>query len=457
MFLILPLILIPFIFPELVSAHAFGTLYNLPVPFWLYLYGAGATLIVSFLIIGYFVNKTSGSNSYSTKEIKLFNFLLNNSLIDLFKFISIFLFLITTISGLIGTKNSLQNFNMTFFWIIFLLGLTYLSAITGDIYSVLNPWKIIIGFLEKFIGKVNGLIKYPKYLGYYPAVIFYFYLIWVELFGAVTPFRLSILIVQYTIVNFLGVFLVGKDSWFKYGEFFSVFFRLLGKITPFATVDKKVYLKQPFIGLAQGSAEDFSLTLFVIFMLASTAYDGFHSTTTWIKFSLLVGDQYFLALQKIGFFIAPAAFLLVYFILVFLMKVIVRSQLSFKELSLKFTLTLVPIALVYNFAHYYTLLVTQGQEIIKLISDPFGFGWNLFGTSGYIANIGILNAGFVWHSQVAGILLGHIAAVYLAHLVSLQIFKNHKKALISQIPMLLLMVIYTMAGLWILSQPIGGA
>jgi len=69
----------------------------------------------------------------------------------------------------------------------------------------------------------------------------------------------------------------------------------------------------------------------------------------------------------------------------------------------------------------------------------------------------ILSANFVWHSQVAFILLGHIAGVYLSHMIALKNFSSsHKRIILSQFPMLVLMVVYTVAGLWILSQPITG-
>ncbi len=443
-----------FIFPQLVSAHAFGTLYNLPVPFWLYLYGAGATLLVSFLIIGYFVN-SSGQDLDSKKSLPKLNLLLADWCKDLLKAISVFLFLLTIITGLLGTNNSLLNFNMTFFWIIFLLGLTYLTALLGNIYFLLNPWKIIVEWLENILGEIKGAYKYPKNFSFYPALIFYFLFIWSELFGSITPFKLSIIVIQYSVITFLGVILFGK-IWFQCGEFFGVFFNLLAKISPLIIVDNKIYLRPPFLGLVKDRAEDFSLVIFIIFMLASTAYDGFHSTIVWMKLVLSFSDSFYRLIQEAGLILAPMLFLVIFLLLIWLMRVFVKTNFTLKELALKFSFSLVPIALAYNLAHYYTLLITQGQEIIKLISDPFNFGWNLFGTASYKSNLAIVNAGFVWHSQVAVILLGHIAAVYLAHRISLEIFSNHKQAVISQLPMLILMIIYTMTGLWILSQPIGG-
>ena len=83
-----------------------------------------------------------------------------------------------------------------------------------------------------------------------------------------------------------------------------------------------------------------------------------------------------------------------------------------------------------------------------------GHGWNLFGTALYMVDIGIVNARFVWITSVVAIVTGHIIAVYLAHVMALRTFKNSRAALSSQIPMLFLMVGYTMLSLWILAQPV---
>ncbi len=116
--------------------------------------------------------------------------------------------------------------------------------------------------------------------------------------------------------------------------------------------------------------------------------------------------------------------------------------------------SLVPIAIAYQVAHYYTYLLIQGQAVIGHLSDPFGWGWNVFGTAGYEIKPGIVDAAFVWYSQVALIVAGHVVAVYLAHLISLRFFGSPGKALRSQFPMLALMILYTISSLWILSQPI---
>ena len=115
-------------------------------------------------------------------------------------------------------------------------------------------------------------------------------------------------------------------------------------------------------------------------------------------------------------------------------------------LAEEFLGSLVPIALAYSVAHYFSLFILQGQVTWRLMSDPFGWGWNLFGTLGVPSAPILPNMSWVWHTQVALILFGHIASVYLAHAVALRVFPARRDAMLSQVPMLCLMVFFTVAG-----------
>lgn len=453
-----------FAVPSPVFAHAFGQLYTLPLPVWLYLYGGGAAVVVSFVLIGYFVGQRENRRIYAAVDISnipLVKFVVSDTSKFFFKVFSIFVFVLTIIAGYIGKNDPSENFNTVFVWIIFWLGLTYLIAIFGNLWMVLNPWKIIVELVEGLMGIVaKGIIKYPKTLGYLPALTFYFIFIWLELLSngwGVRPTYLSTAIVVYTFLNFTGVVLFGKDIWFRYFEFFSVFFKLISKLSPIEIKTGQVFLRSPFIRLLSEEAENLSLLAFVLFMLSSTAFDGFRSTTTWRSLNLLSSFDYQIS-QSILLTLSPLFFLLFYFYSIVFIKIITKSNFSLWNLAQKFAFSLIPIAFAYNVAHYYTLLLIQGQSIIRTLSDPFGLGWNLFNTASFIPNIGLLGASFVWHSQVAVIIIGHIAAVYVAHILATGIFPSRKNAILGQIPMLILMIVYTMTGLWILSQPltIGG-
>jgi hypothetical protein len=119
-----------------------------------------------------------------------------------------------------------------------------------------------------------------------------------------------------------------------------------------------------------------------------------------------------------------------------------------------FVLSLIPIALAYHLAHYVSYLLIQGQFAVYLVSDPFGFGWNLFGTAGFRPDIGLVDARFIWYTAVVAIVAGHIAAVYVAHVIAMRELADYRTVVRSQLVMLVLMVGYTTASLWILAEPI---
>ena len=115
---------------------------------------------------------------------------------------------------------------------------------------------------------------------------------------------------------------------------------------------------------------------------------------------------------------------------------------------------MVPIALAYNLSHNLSSLLITGQEIIHLLSDPYGVGWNLFGTSDFKINIAIIDARFKWVFSVIALVAGHIISVFTAHVIALRRTTSHSIAGRTQYPMLLLMVFFTAVSLWIVAQPI---
>jgi hypothetical protein len=204
-------------------------------------------------------------------------------------------------------------------------------------------------------------------------------------------------------------------------------------------------------------------------MISSTAFDGAHDTVPWVgmfwkgiypllssfiekPYSVWVSTYY--AWQSTMLLLLPLCYAGVYLILLSIARSLTGSVVPLHTLALRFAFTLVPIAFVYNMTHYYGELASQGLQVLRMVSDPFSAGWNLFGTRQWFTDPIVLDAGTVWHSQVALILCGHIVSVYLAHVEALRVFPRARHAILSQMPMLLLMVLLTTVGLWILSLPI---
>jgi hypothetical protein len=460
-------------------AHSFGKLYNLPVPFWLYLYGAAAALALSFLLIAYFVSAEVSTSTPAQRDLTQASWvrlLRRLRFLPAMKILSVCGLLLCLLTGFFGNRNPYLNFNMTFFWIVFVLGFTYVSACIGDLYDAINPWKLITAQIEQlFAGYTRGRYAYPAALAYWPALFFYMAFIGIELFAHTTPFSLATMLLFYSALNLLGVWLVGAAAWFRYCEFFSVFLRLIAKMAPLDYRAGKLRLRAPFTGLLEPVAEHPSLLVFVLFMLSSTAFDGLRETVPWINlfwadtFNILTPllgkppvyfyvmlRPYYQAYELACLLLSPFLYLAVYLLFIALAKLITGSSLTLRQLALRFAFSLLPIALVYNITHYCTLIFTQGVKIVSILSDPFGWGWNLFGSAGLFRAPILPDMGLVWHTQVGLILFGHIVSVYLAHVEALRTFDTRRKAALSQLPMLGLMMLFTSIGLWILAQPISG-
>jgi hypothetical protein len=476
------LILMPLLWSNRAVAHAWGNTYSLPIPFALYAYGATAALLISFVLVGYFAQarvptsadvRASPSQSADAAPQGAVVF----KLLPIFRTASVLGLALTVVTGLFGNPSPFANFSMTFFWVVFVLGFTYVTALIGDLYSLINPWKVLCEWTQGMWSSAFVARKpYPRWAGYWPAILLYGVFLWIELFGNTGPRILAISLIAYSAVTLLGAAIFGAQTWFQYGEFFGVFLRLISKLAPFEYVivpgATQLRLRRPFEALIRAPADHPTLVLFILFMLSSTAFDGAHETLPWVNLfwkqifprlepliamlglkPLEVAPNLYYAWQWIMLALSPFIYYGIYRLFVWITKLVTRSGSSVGELARHFALSVIPIAFVYHVSHYFALLLTEGPNIVAHASDPLGFGWNLFGTATRDLSM-IPPAGVVWHTQVWLILVGHIIGVYVAHAQALRIFPIRTQAVRSQLPMLVLMVILTSLGLWILSLPI---
>ncbi len=492
------LLLLPLV-PQPASAHGFGQSYDLPLPLWLYLYGAGAVVLASFVPISLFAGKRKAGEDtpYLYPRFDLLRVgvlravLTNRALLLGLRLLSVGLFLLVILTGLLGRQNADANFAPTFVWIVWWVGLGFFTAFVGNIWPLVNPWKILFEWPEALVRRLglgNGLEldePYPASWGLWPAVALYGVFVWVEnLFpGSSTPVYIAVLTLTYSVLVWGGMAVYGKETWLRRGEVFSVFFGLLARFAPtevrvgdtklcrdcsddcgtaekdcvncyecFARAaprDRKLDLRPPAVGLGRSEPVPSGGVFFVILVLAGVTFDGLLETPLWNELRRALSVP-----QTAGLVALPLVFLAAYLGFVRLSQLFGGGTGGLRRFAAAYVYSLVPIAIAYQVAHYYTLLLVQGQGIIRQVSDPFGWGWNLFGTADYAIDPGVVGAAFVWYSQVILIVAGHVVAVYLAHLVALRLFGDPGRALRSQLPMLALMILYTIFSLWILSQPI---
>ena len=475
-------------------AHAFGQTYNLPLPLWLYLWGAGAAVLISFVPISLFAGGARSQEPYGYPRFDVLHVsslravLTSRALLLGLKLASVALFLLVIVAGFIGGQGEGYNFAPTFVWILFWVGLSFFTAFVGNVWPLVNPWKVLFEWADGLAGRLGARLEmrepYPDTWGGWPAVALYVAFVWIELvfYGSSLPLSISLLVLAYSVLTWTGMADFGKDAWLRGGEAFSVYFGILGRFAPtevrvnasrpcpgcgacepgkegcvncyecFAAsspAERELDLRPPAVGLVRPERPPAGGTAFVVLVLAGVAYDGLLATPLWLQIVRLTPVT-----QTTGLLLMPLLFLGVYLAFVKLSQLSGGGGASLRSLAPAHVYTLVPIAIAYQVAHYHTYLLIQGQAIISHASDPFGWGWDLFGTADYGIRLGIVSAAFVWYSQVVLIVGGHVAAVYLAHLVSLTLFDTPKLALRSQVPMLVLMILYTVSSLWILSQPI---
>ncbi len=467
--------------PATATAHGFGRLYNLPVPFWLYAWAAGAALLLSFVVAAYFATAAIPEPERRVRKVQSGVGMGSlQRLLPALKLLSVGMLLLSIATGWWGNRDPYRNFSMTFFWVVFLLAFTYFTAVFGNLYAAINPWRVLTDALGRlWRGYAGGRLRYPERLGMWPALALYMALIWFELFGHGKPFPLASMLFGYSLLNLFGVWLVGSAAWFRHCELFSVYLRLIGLMAPLrwqrGDPDRAIRLhgRAPFAGLMEQRPQRLSSVIFALAMLSTTAFDGLRATQWWVGLfwrdpsgivTALAGKApilaypvlrpWYIAWETFWLLASPFIYLGVYLLCIALAKLLTRSTRSVRELALDFGYTLLPIALVYHMTHYATLALTQGLKIISLLSDPFGWGWNLFGTASLLRAPILPSMGLVWHCQVGLILFGHIVSVYVAHRIALRIWPQRGKALLSQLPMLILMIAFTVSGLWILAQPL---
>jgi hypothetical protein len=196
-------------------------------------------------------------------------------------------------------------------------------------------------------------------------------------------------------------------------------------------------------------------------MIGTVSFDGFSSKRTWNSRSPDI-SQFF---QDLG--ITPEHALELTFLLGMLGAVLlitgffwlgilgtksVGGGFSAPRLANEFVHTLVPIAMAYVAAHYFTLLLYQGQAIVYLASDPLGDGSNIFGTAGHQVKYGLIGSNVEWYIKVAFIVSGHVAALVLAHDRALALYRDARQAVRSQYWMLGVMLGFTLLAVWLVSE-----
>jgi hypothetical protein len=425
--------------PAGVAAHSLNATYESRLPLAVYLVGAATTVALSFLFV--IIRDVRAAPVGVSSAGALPPALVRRGL----QAVGLIGWAWIVAQGIVGGSSD-GDVSTLFLWVYSWVGLAIVSAVIGPAWQYLDPFSTLhdlgAGLLRRL--RVGGWdpADYPASLGRWPAAIGFALFVWLELVLFAGPATLFVVLVGYTAFTLAMMAQFGRDEWRSRGETFTVWFRLLGRLAPFALVDEdgRVRRRTFASGLLEPgwSWADVSL---VALAVGSILFDGLSQTQIYFD---LVG--------------APGIIVETVLLFAFLALLCGAAAAVARTVGLAATgAGLLPIAVGYLIAHYLTYLLIDGQRILIAISDPFQRGWDLFGTAFHEPSGAFLAPGLVWTIQLAAVVGGHMLGAWGGHVVAAAEAPAGLSAAglrLRQLPLAVVMVGLTTLTLWSLGQAI---
>ncbi len=446
--------------PSAASAHGISAKADLPIPAWLFAWAATIVLLVSFGALAVLWQKPKLAE---LRERELFRLGVWADVV--LGLVGLAWFSLVVWAGLTGTIVATANLAPTAVWVLFWVGMPIVSALFGDVFRLLSPWRAIARFVGWVLSSLGseGLPEpkpWPEKLGRAPAVVGLFAMGWLELASVSRddPAVLSVLALIYAAVQLLGMSAFGVAQWSDKGDSFGVAFSLIARIAPFDRVNGTLRLRMPLTGLANLPEVPWTQAVLLV-LIGTTSFDGFTQGPLWADASQSMTNWF----HSIGLGLSEAAEAastvglaggICVVSLIWLCGIYASAKdlgQPRAEVGRGFVQVLVPIALAYTVAHYASFFLVQGQAFFYLVSDPVGSGTDWFGTAQWSIDYGVISPTGVWWVQVLALVIGHACALVLAHDHALEIANDQNSATRSQVPMLIATVAFTTLGLWLLS------
>ena len=425
-------------------AHGVGQLGDLPLPLWQFTWAATAALAVSFVALGTLWQQPRLADGAAGHPLGWTRGVLRLAE-PVARIASFTLFLLVLAAGLFGVDESGDNINPVTIYVLFWVVLQTLVCIVGDIWRVLSPFDTIaIGFERRRRDPPGVAPAWSPWVAPVGAGAFLF----MELIhpSGDSPRLLAMAMVIYTAVMLVGAWQWGR-SWLAQGETAALLFGLLSAMAPLTRDDRgRLRVRPPMSGLATLDTTP-AQTATLLVVLGGVTFDGFGESPLWRD---LVGRHTGwedAGVRFVGLVASTAIVAALYLAAVRSMAAITRQQP--RHLANTFAPSLIPIVFGYTLAHYLQLAIDETQSFWFRLSDPFGRGWDLFGRAGGSVNFDVISFDALAWTQALAIVIGHIAGVIVAHDRAVALF-DERDALRSQYVMLLVMVLYSVLGLWLL-------
>jgi hypothetical protein len=450
--------------PDAALAHGLVGRQDLPIPRWLFAWGAAVVLVISFVALAVLWPRPRLEDAGERRLLRV------PAILEvLCGAIGVAAFAFVVYAGFAGTQTPTANLTPTTIYVVFWVAIPIASAVFGDVFAAFNPWRAVARAVSLVAaratgGKLPAPMPYPAWLGRWPAAVGILFFAWVELVYANRddPSILATMALLYAATQLVGMSLFGIETWTRRADAFAVYFNLFSKLAPLHWRGRTLYARPPLAGAPQLDVLPGTVALLCT-MIGTTSFDGFSQGSLWTGTGGIAPklQQRFLNLGFTGEVALEITFTIGLLLMVLFVSAIYRlgvwgmgsigARHAPGELARRFAHSLIPIALAYVVAHYFSLVAYQAQAMASLVSDPLGDGSDLLGTAGTGIDYGVIGATGIWYVQVGALVLGHAAGLTLAHDRALVVYRRVRDATRSQYWMLAVMVGFTSLGLWLLS------
>ncbi len=364
--------------------------------------------------------------------------------------------------GLTGPRDPFSNALVLVVWTLWWMVFLTLQGLFGDLWRFINPW----AGLGQIVAGETGFLRLPQPVGKWPAILgfFLFSSFMLADIAPDDPARLAFAVAAYSLYTLVGMMLFGTGTWLSRGECFTVLLRSFAMLSALRAKEGRLQLGLPGWQIVTDRNPGVTTGIFALLILAVGSFDGLNETFWWLarlginplEFpgrSAVIGAN--IAGLAASMVLVPAVFAVV----IAIGERMARSTVPFALAFSRFALAVLPITLGYHIAHYLTAFLVNGQYALAAASDPFADGSDYLGLGTFYVTTGFFNTlssvHTIWVTQASAVVIGHILAIYVSHAVALDLYKDHRKAMLSQIPSALFMIAYTTFGLWLLASPRG--
>ena len=367
--------------------------------------------------------------------------------------------------GVEGPRDPLANPLPLTIWTLWWVGLVFVQGFVGDIWRWINPWAGPAWIFRALLGH-QPLLRFPRQFGHSLGVLSFIAFVAFLLadIAPSDPARLAQAVSVYWSIHLIGIVLFGR-RWELRAEGISMVMHLYARLAPFGRV-----LRHNAVGLwgwqiLRERVMPFGMALLCLLMLGSGSFDGVNETFWWLAHlglnPLEFPGRSAVVWQTLGGLAISNLLLIVIFTgtLWLGLRIGRINKVGLGRTFCLFAPTVLPIALGYHFAHYFTSFLVEAQYALVAATDPWARGQDLLGLGQVYVTTGFFNSQdsvrVLWLGQAGGVVIGHIVAVFLAHAVAVRHFGSGRAALLSQVPLAIFMICYTFFGLWLLASPRG--